>query len=75
MNRLRRKQVSDLQSKIEELRSELESIKEEEDEYRGNMPENLWNSTLYESSEECSDNMDYALDSLEEAMGYLENVL
>ena len=49
-------------------------MKEEEDEARENMPENLWESERYEVSEECSQAMEDALDSLESAASSLSEI-
>ena len=52
----------------------LSSIRDEEDEARDNMPENLQDSDKYSESEECSDKMQDALDSGEEAVSVLEEL-
>lgn len=72
MNKIRRKQLAAIMEKLEELKADLETLKEEEEDYRDNMPENLWGSERYEKAEAACDNLDYALDSLEEAVSYIE---
>jgi hypothetical protein len=43
----------------------------EEEEYRDNMPENLQGSERYETADTACDNLQSAIDSLEEAFEYL----
>ena len=72
MNRIRRKQLSDLIDKLYVIQADLEALKDEEEEYRDNMPENLQNSERYEKADTAVDNLDSALYSLEEMIGYIE---
>ena len=57
---------------IVDLKNNLENIQQDEDDYRDNMPENLWGSERYEKSEEASQNLELAISSLEEVIDYLE---
>ena len=73
MNKDRRNRLSRLMDKLQEVIEELESIRDEEDECRGNMPENLQDSEHYGLSEMASQNMEEALDYLDsasESIGY-----
>ena len=72
MNKIRRKQLDEIISKIGEVRDELESIMNDEEEYRDNMPENLQGSERYEISDNACSEMQAALDSLEEAISSVE---
>lgn len=72
MNQIRRKSLAEIQDKIEALREELETLKCEEEEYRDNMPENLQGSERYQWADDACNNLDMALDSLEEACSYIE---
>ena len=63
MNKYRRKELSTLLSTLEEVKDTLETLKEEEEEYRDNMPENLWGSERYEKAEEAISNMEDAMAS------------
>ena len=72
MNNARRKEISSIIEQVEELKDKLENILADEDEYRDNMPENLWGSERYEKSEEASQNLELAISSLEEVIDYLE---
>ncbi len=73
MNNPRRKQLAEISEKLSELRSMLESVKDEEEEYMGNIPENLQSSERYEKAENAVDNLDAALDSLDEAISSIES--
>ena len=44
MNNTRRKEITSIIEQVEELKDKLENILADEDEYRDNMPENLWGS-------------------------------
>ncbi len=68
MNRLRRKELAEVISKIVEAKEALESLKEEEEEYRDNIPENLQGSEKYEIADTACDNLDTAVSSLDEAI-------
>lgn len=72
MNRMRRKALSDIMDKLEELKADLEALKDEEEEYRDNMPDNLQGSERYELAENACDNLGSALDSLDDAVSYIE---
>ena len=91
MNNIRRKEIREIideletmAGKLDDLYSWLDELKSEEDEYRDNIPENLQGGIRYEESEEASDNMEYASDTLydlslemtnyiEDAISYLES--
>ena len=80
MNKQRRKELSELQERIQKLIEEAEGIKnalediaEEEEDYRDNIPENLYGSERYEQSEEASENMEDAMSSLDDAIDALNS--
>ena len=80
MNKVRRGQLRALSAKLARIESTgdkaaldecinvLEDIKWDEEEYFDNMPENLQGSMRGCESEEAIDNMDQALDALNEAV-------
>ena len=72
MNNARRKEITSIIEQVEELKDKLENILADEDEYRDNMPENLWGSEQYETSENASENLENVISSLGEAVEYLE---
>lgn len=73
MNKLRRQELSNLASILEEAKDSLESLKEEEEEYRDNMPENFWGSERYTKAEEAISDMEDAISSLEDAISSMES--
>jgi len=72
MNNKRRKNLNNLIKKTQELKDILEALKDEEEEYKENIPENLQNSERYNISENACDNLDYAMDSFDEIISYIE---
>lgn len=71
MNKQRRKQIREAILKIEAL---VQNILNEEQEAFDNMPEGLQASENGMISEEAQENLDAAIDALEEAIGYLEEI-
>jgi F0F1-type ATP synthase membrane subunit b/b' len=72
MNNLRRKALMEIEDKIGELKSELETIRDEEQEYIDNMPESLQSSEKHEAGEVAVENMENIIDSLSEAITYMD---
>lgn len=73
MNKVRRKQLEQLQATIEEAKELLETLQSAEEEYRDNTPENLQGSERYEQADTAVDNMSSAVDALDEAISYIES--
>lgn len=71
MNAVRRKALMKIANELENLRVQLEDLQAEEEEYRDNMPENLWGSSRYEAAEEAIDNMTEAVSGLEDVYSYI----
>ena len=70
MNNKRRKEIANV---IRQLESVVSIILAEEEEAFDNMPESLQNSERGDISQEAQDNLSCAVDSLEEAISYLED--
>ena len=68
MNKERRKALTRIEEKIEALKDEVESLMGEEAEYRDNIPENMQGSERYEIADAACENMQSAIDSMEEAL-------
>ena len=68
MNKVRRKQLSEVTSILETAKGMLEEIRDDEQDYFDNIPENLQCSERAEASEEAIDAMDEAIESLESAI-------
>lgn len=89
MNKVRRKEIINIMEQLYEAETKIADAyvtiiekNAEEEEYRDNMPENMWGGEKYEISEEASDSMEYAYESLEElsdrimvAISYLEDAI
>ena len=76
MNKKRRKEVWGVREKLQGCYNSLDSIKWEEDTARENIPESLEDSEKYQLSEEWSDALETACDSISEAievLGVMEN--
>ena len=71
MNKERRKQIQDVIMRIATL---VQNILDAEEEAFDNMPEGLQASENGMISEEAQDNLAAAIDSLEEAISYLEEI-
>lgn len=72
MNNIRRKKLAKLYEEIENIKFLLEEIQEEEQEAFDNIPENLEGTERYEKAEEAVCNLESAVNSLEEALEYIE---
>lgn len=68
VNRERRKALRDIIEQLEELKDSLEGLQTEEEEYRDNIPENLQGGGRCERADE-------AVNSMSDAVGYLEDVI
>lgn len=75
MNANRRKSIEKILSQIEDLKTELESLKDEEREYYDNMPESLQGGERGQDAQRYVDELDNALNSLDEAIAFGNEVL
>lgn len=75
MNKARRKAIQNLCVELDKIEESLTSILEEEDDYRDNMPESFVESERYSDSEEASNALSSAIDSVAEAKDSLVNIL
>lgn len=72
MNKIRRKNLEEIASRIAELKEELEVLQSEEEDYRDNMPENLQGSERYERADAACDSLSEAVDYLDSAISNIE---
>lgn len=72
MNNERRKKIKMAIEKIETL---VQNILDEEVDAYDNMPDGIRESNNGMISEEAQDNLEAAIESLEEAIGYLEEIV
>ncbi|MBO0424501.1 MULTISPECIES: hypothetical protein [Enterococcus] len=75
MNRLRRARLQGVSDSISELIGTLQDIRDNEENYKENVPDNLYGSERYEKSEEAIDQISDAIDSLEEATESIEEAM
>ena len=73
MNKYRRKAIEQIIETLDQINNEIEIIQEEEQEYMDNMPENFQDSDNYYVAEEAVDNLGNAIESIEEAINYLDD--
>lgn len=74
MNKERRKRIADAISAISKIESLIQNILDDEQEAYENMPEGVKISENGMVSEEAQDNLDSAIEALEEAISCLEEV-
>ena len=72
MNKDRRKQLSEIQSKLSELRDMIDTVLSDEQEAYDNLPESLQESERGEAMQAAIDAMESALESCEDAESSLE---
>lgn len=75
MNKAQRKELSEHISGLEEIKSALETMQEDEIEKLDNMPEGLQESERGEKMQEGIDQLDYANNSLQEAIDNLQEII
>lgn len=71
MNKSRRKHIDDILEQLNYLLLEIEEVKDEEQETYGNLPESLQNGEKGEKMSDAVNNLEFAFDSLTEAIDYL----
>ena len=73
MNALRRRTLGRVVDQLETLKAMLEDILEDETAARDNIPEGLQESPIYEKADLACDNLQDAIDSLEEVLSSIED--
>lgn len=71
MNKERREFIEKILTKLDELKSDIENTKWDEEDAFESLPDNLKESGRGEAMQEAIDNLDYALDSMDELIDYL----
>jgi len=72
MNKVRRKAIEDIRTKLEELKSELEMLQEEEQMAFDNLPESFQEGEQGQKMNSCIDQIGYAVSSVEDAIDNLD---
>jgi hypothetical protein len=75
MNNVRRKALTTINERIAEFRGVLEELKDAEQEYYDNMPESFQAGEKGQKAETAVDAIDSAIQSIEEAAGYLDEAV
>lgn len=82
MNKLRRKEISEVQDNIRQAQTilaeaaeQLEAIKNEEQEYHDNMPEGIQMGDKGDKSQEAADNLESAFDTLQSINDEIDEAL
>ena len=74
MNKERRKQIQSVIDNIEIIKDKLQNVLNDEEAYFDNMPENLQGSTRGIESEEAMDNMNEAIELIDEVIDVLNGL-
>ena len=72
MNKARRKEIQKAIEKIEDL---VQQMRDDEEDAFNSMPEGLQESENGLVSQEAQENLEAAIDALEEAISYLEDIV
>ncbi len=72
MNKTTRKEIDDLIAQLESIKEQIGTIRYNEEEKYDNMPESLQESEKGEAMSNAIDNLESAMDSIEEVTSYLE---
>ena len=75
MNNVRRKRLIELRDKLEDLKFELDELKDEENEAMENLPDNMQSGERYEAMEEAVYGNESAMDSVDEAVISLNDII
>lgn len=75
MNKERRKRIDEVRLKLAELKEELEELRYDEQAAYDNLPEGLQEGERGEAMSEAIDNLDIAIDSVDEVDEYLDAAL
>ena len=74
MNKERKQKIKNIKQNLDILYDDLRWLKEEEEEYYGNIPENLQGTLRADESEEYIDQLEDAIANIEEALDTLGNI-
>lgn len=73
MNKERRKSIDYIIAKLDELEERIDALINEEQDSLDNLPDNLQESTRAERMQEAIENLEYAIDSIEETITNLQD--
>jgi len=75
LDKTTRIKLREVNEKLDRVLSVIEAALDRELECMGNFPENLQGTERYEKMEDAADNLENAVESINEAKKYLENVM
>jgi DNA repair ATPase RecN len=76
MNKQRRKEITKIVGLLEGIKESIEDLYNQEEEAKENMPDNLqYNSERWNQAEEATDNLEYAMSSVDETIEYLQQAM
>lgn len=75
MNNTRRKAIQEIYERLEELMQDIEALQEEEQDAYDNLPESLQDGERGQAMQEAADNLEYAANSVQEALDYMEEAM
>lgn len=73
MNKQRRKHIQALVEQLRDIKDTVDELHDEEETAMDNMPENTQSGDRWEKMQEAVSDLELAVDSLEEAISYLES--
>ena len=75
MNEERRERLEIILNRLEDIQSDVNEILNDEEHYRDNIPEDLWESEQYEQSDAVCDDLSDAVDGLDDAVSSIVSAL
>lgn len=75
MNNQRRKQIKLIQIQLQSVQSSLEEVRDEEESYRTNMVESIFNGEKGMIACQNVDDIDYCINSIDDVLNTLQNVI
>lgn len=71
MNNNRRKEIKKIIKQIKIIQSQIEDVRDDEQDYYDDIPENLQESKYHDISESAIENLDLAVETIEELINNL----
>jgi predicted nucleic acid-binding Zn-ribbon protein len=75
LNKIRRNEVNNLITQLEEVKEHIEQVASDEQDYMDGMPENLQESEKYTKAEEAVSYLEEAAESIEDAIERLGSAI
>ena len=75
MNKIRRKEIEAVISRLESIKDDIDNILSDEQDYYDNIPENLQSSERAENSEEAIEILEEVVSNLEDAIDNMGEII